>query len=247
MIQTPFNILIPPLITISAVPCDNTSCITSQNGLDEQQYEWIQDQENLIPNYSKRFSFSDSSTKGKSKQLSLNSQISATRRKSQPWTIKDDAKLIEAISRYGTGNWINVSNVFRGSRTRSQCSQRWFRVLNPQINKAHWSDEEDKKLIAAIEEFGENSWTRAAAVLGNRCDVQCRYRYKQLMKQKNQARESLSDTDINRDSTITMSPVKNKEIDRLNELAITPDLIQNGNHKIVLPSIDHFIQCSNDF
>ncbi|OHT01336.1 hypothetical protein TRFO_07564 [Tritrichomonas foetus] len=110
-----------------------------------------------------------------------NNDSTPTRRKTNPWTISEDTKLIKSINLYGE-NWEKVTKEFEGKRTRSQCIQRWYRVLNPNISKVHWTSEEDEKLIKTVEKYGEACWTRASAILGNRSDVQCRYRYKQLMK-----------------------------------------------------------------
>jgi hypothetical protein len=58
--------------------------------------------------------------------------------------------------------------------------QRWSRGLNPSISKSPWSAEEDAKLLTLVTKLGTKSWTRIASDLGKRCDVQCRYRFKQL-------------------------------------------------------------------
>jgi hypothetical protein len=45
-----------------------------------------------------------------------------------------------------------------------------------------WTAEQDTELLILVQIFGGKCWARVSAELGNRCDVQCRYRYKQLMK-----------------------------------------------------------------
>lgn len=35
-----------------------------------------------------------------------------------------------------------------------------------------------------VQFYGEKSWTLIASKLGNRCDVQCRYRYRQMIRER---------------------------------------------------------------
>jgi hypothetical protein len=68
------------------------------------------------------------------------------------------------------------------SRTRSQCSQRWQRGLDPRISRRPWAREEGTALARAVAICGEKAWIRVSQELGNRSDVQCRYRYSQIRK-----------------------------------------------------------------
>jgi hypothetical protein len=105
------------------------------------------------------------------------------RAKSRPWTSYEDQRLLAGIHRYGMDNWQLIALFVGNGRTKSQCSQRWTRGLDPKICKEQWPSGQDDRLIELVAAFGEKSWTRVAAELGNRCDVQCRYRYKQLQKE----------------------------------------------------------------
>ena len=75
------------------------------------------------------------------------------------------------------------------SRTKAQCCQRWSRGLDPKISKIQWTREEDQKLLDLVAQYGQKSWTKIAAEFGNRCDVQCRYRYKQLSAHNDEEEE----------------------------------------------------------
>lgn len=114
------------------------------------------------------------------------------RRKSRTWTPLEDNRLVYAIYQYGIESWTAISKFVGNGRTRSQCSQRWYRGLNPSISKQHWTPEEEKKLIELVQVNGEKSWTLIANKLGHRNDVQCRYRYKQIMKEQNILTNSMS-------------------------------------------------------
>jgi hypothetical protein len=104
------------------------------------------------------------------------------RKKSNRWNPADDLKLLGAVEEHGSANWALVSQVVGGDRTRSQCAQRWHRVLDPKIDKSNWSHQEEQKLIDLVAAHGDKSWTKIAANMGSRCDVQCRFRYKFLLR-----------------------------------------------------------------
>ena len=105
------------------------------------------------------------------------------RKKARAWTEPEDIRLLAAIHKLGLESWGSVADFVGSGRSRSQCSQRWFRGLDPRISKVVWSREEDEKLMELVEEFGDHSWTKIASILGNRSDAQCRYRYNHLAKE----------------------------------------------------------------
>ncbi|KAH0787485.1 Myb-like DNA-binding domain containing protein [Histomonas meleagridis] len=118
-------------------------------------------------------------------------QIPGFRKRSNPWTEEEDERLKTAIHVHGSDNWSIIATFVGGGRTKSQCSQRWRRVLDPKINKSNWTKEEEEKLIEAVKSFGTKAWTRIASEMGNRSDVQCRFRYNFLQK-----KAALNRTDI---------------------------------------------------
>lgn len=113
---------------------------------------------------------------------SMSSLSNSGRKRARPWNADEDRRLLAGILRNGTDNWSLVAEIVGDTRTRAQCSQRWFRGLDPRISKKRWSPEEDKKLLDFVEEYGETAWAKIANSMGNRSDVQCRYHYQQLKK-----------------------------------------------------------------
>lgn len=102
------------------------------------------------------------------------------RKRALTWSIEDDNRLIMAVSLYGRDNWPLISRFVGGGRTRGQCSQRWIRVVDPKISRQPWSPEDDERLCEFVDQFGKKSWMRVSDAMGNRSDVQCRYRYGQI-------------------------------------------------------------------
>ncbi|KAH0792956.1 Myb-like DNA-binding domain containing protein [Histomonas meleagridis] len=111
-----------------------------------------------------------------------------TRKKTRTWNINEDNRLYMGVCLFGPENWNEITPFVGNGRLRSQCSQRWLRVLDPKISKSAWSYEEDSMLIYLVNLFGEKSWMRVSNQIGTRSDVQCRYRYQQLQKEIKEAK-----------------------------------------------------------
>lgn len=109
-------------------------------------------------------------------------------------------RLLAAVARYGIENWKNISDFVGNGRTRSQCSQRWLRCLNPKISKKSWTNDEDKQLKELVDTHGNKSWTKIASIMGNRSDVQCRYHYNHLIEGSNFHNSSVSTPQDTRNS-----------------------------------------------
>lgn len=108
--------------------------------------------------------------------------INQMRAKTRPWTTYEDRRLLAGLHRFGFEDWALIAQFVGNGRTKAQCSQRWARGLDPKITKDQWNEEQDSKLLQLIATYGDKSWTKIASQMGNRCDVQCRYRYRQLLK-----------------------------------------------------------------
>ena len=104
------------------------------------------------------------------------------RKKTRTWTAAEDLRLLAAVHKYGLDSWSVVAQFVGNGRSRSQCSQRWIRVLDPKISKEQWTPQEDERLVRLVSTHGEKAWMKIAVELGNRSDVQCRYHYMQLQK-----------------------------------------------------------------
>jgi hypothetical protein len=106
------------------------------------------------------------------------------RHQTRAWSAYEDQRLLCGISRHGIENWTAIAKFVGNGRTRGQCSQRWYRCLDPTISKQPWSKEEEERLISLVTQFGDRSWTTIASRMGNRSDVQCRYKYRHLRAER---------------------------------------------------------------
>jgi hypothetical protein len=104
------------------------------------------------------------------------------RAKQRPWSSAEDARLLAGIHRFGLDSWQSVATFVGNGRSKAQCAQRWTRGLDPKLRKCSWTAQEDMQLVMLVLQLGPNRWTRIAGEIGNRCDVQCRYRFKQLQR-----------------------------------------------------------------
>lgn len=137
------------------------------------------------------------------------SDAASIRKKTRTWSIAEDQRLLAGVFHYGLENWQAVAQFLGSGRNRAQCSQRWTRCLNPKISKKTWSAEEDKTLESLVRIHGEKSWTKISSIMGNRSDVQCRYRYRQIIQGSNSGQNSCAEDSFNmplsRNTPLTMS------------------------------------------
>jgi hypothetical protein len=105
--------------------------------------------------------------------LSLDPDIGKS---SGKWTQDEDTKLIEAVKNHGT-HWVAVAALVPG-RTNQTCRSRWTLSFDPDIGKSSgkWTPEEDRKLIEAVKNHGQN-WVVIADHVPGRAIYQCRKRW----------------------------------------------------------------------
>jgi hypothetical protein len=111
-----------------------------------------------------------------------------SRRKSRQWMAYEDHRLLAGIYQLGTDNWVAIARFVGNGRTRSQCYQRWTRGLDPRITKERWTPEEEERLVNLVATHGRRSWMKVSHELGNRSDVQCRYRYERVIMRRPKTR-----------------------------------------------------------
>lgn len=62
-------------------------------------------------------------------------------------------------------------------KTEVQCLHRWTKVLNPELTKGPWTEEEDKLVLKLVMQHGARKWSFIAGHLSGRIGKQCRERW----------------------------------------------------------------------
>lgn len=79
-------------------------------------------------------------------------------------------------------SWSTIAARIPG-RTGKQCRERWLNHLDPTVVKGGWTDEEDRKLLALHEEYG-NKWAVIAKQFPGRTDNSIKNRWNSTLKKK---------------------------------------------------------------
>lgn len=91
------------------------------------------------------------------------------------WTENEDSLLRDIISRYGTGNWILISN-YLPQRNGKQCRDRWHNHLDPTLRKGDWTDNEDR-IIVVLQKACGNQWSNISKFLPGRSQNDVKNRF----------------------------------------------------------------------
>ncbi|CAL5078244.1 unnamed protein product [Urochloa decumbens] len=98
----------------------------------------------------------------------------------EAWTAQEETKLLLIVQEKGLYNWINIASTLGTQRTPFQCLVRYQRSLNPHIINKAWTKEEDLRLQAAVQTFGEK-WQLVSASLDGRTGSQCSNRWRKTL------------------------------------------------------------------
>eukprot|EP00826_Nyctotherus_ovalis_P024051 TRINITY_DN1855_c0_g4_i2.p1 TRINITY_DN1855_c0_g4~~TRINITY_DN1855_c0_g4_i2.p1 ORF type:complete len:456 (-),score=122.63 TRINITY_DN1855_c0_g4_i2:178-1545(-) len=92
------------------------------------------------------------------------------------WSKEEDVILSKAVAQNKGRNWKRIAECLPG-RTDVQCLHRWQKVLNPELVKGPWTDDEDNLVLRLVAEHGPQKWTSIAEHLPGRIGKQCRERW----------------------------------------------------------------------
>jgi len=97
------------------------------------------------------------------------------------WTPEEDALLREQIDNHGgPGNWTAIAEALVGRSSKS-CRLRWCNQLNPSVKRGPFTEEEDKKILAAHAVYG-NKWAVISRGIPGRTDNQVKNRFNSTLR-----------------------------------------------------------------
>ncbi|OVA05922.1 SANT/Myb domain [Macleaya cordata] len=98
------------------------------------------------------------------------------RRAKGGWTPEEDETLRNAVELFKGKSWKKIAEIFP-DRSEVQCLHRWQKVLNPELIKGPWTQEEDDRIIELVSKYGPTKWSVIAKSLPGRIGKQCRERW----------------------------------------------------------------------
>ncbi|XP_015582792.1 transcription factor MYB3R-3 isoform X2 [Ricinus communis] len=98
------------------------------------------------------------------------------RRAKGGWTLEEDETLRNAVAAFKGKSWKKIAEFFP-DRSEVQCLHRWQKVLNPDLVKGPWTQEEDDKITELVAKYGPTKWSVIAKSLPGRIGKQCRERW----------------------------------------------------------------------
>jgi hypothetical protein len=102
------------------------------------------------------------------------------RKKKDPFSPEEDAKLRNLMGAMGQGNWTEIAGHLPG-RTPRQCRERWKLYLSPELKLEPWSLEDEQRLLKMYFTVGPK-WTLIARTFPDRTSNNVKNKAKQSLR-----------------------------------------------------------------
>ena len=110
------------------------------------------------------------------------------------WKKEEDHAIVELVNKYGK-SWSKISKIL-GTRNGKQIRDRFINVLDPEIKKGKFTEDEDKKLIMLFNQYG-SKWATISKYYPNRTADMIKNRFHSSIKKKLSERIDFSVDDSN--------------------------------------------------
>lgn len=106
------------------------------------------------------------------------------------WKKEEDLKILDMVSKYGKV-WSKISKIL-GTRNGKQIRDRFINVLDPEIRKGKFTEEEDIMLVSLFNQMGPK-WATIAKFYPNRTADMIKNRFHSSIKKKVSNKDSSSE------------------------------------------------------
>jgi hypothetical protein len=103
------------------------------------------------------------------------------------WTREEDETIIKYVEQHGIKDWTKLAGLLPG-RIGKQCRERWRNHLDPDVNHAPWTEQEDEILINCHETIG-TKWVKIAEYLPGRSDNAIKNRWNSTLSKRLECEE----------------------------------------------------------
>jgi hypothetical protein len=102
------------------------------------------------------------------------------RKKKEPFSPEEDARLRNLVAARGTVAWVEIAEQLPG-RSARQCRERWKLYLAPDVNNDPWSIEQEQQLLGLYFRLGPR-WTLLANSFPSRTPNNVKNKTKQTLR-----------------------------------------------------------------